>query len=118
VWRGDWRRVGQWAELDSVRLHGVTMSASMENKLFAWEPENMALFRLCNALRDAGHPVYFSTDTGPTTVFLTHRQHESALVSAIADLDHDLEIVRGRVAGPVESVDPPEALRAIGEADA
>ena len=80
VWRGDWRRVGQLAELDSIRLHGVTMSGSLENKLFAWEPENIALFRLCNDLRDAGAPVYFSTDTGPTTVFLTHRDHEGALV--------------------------------------
>jgi diphosphomevalonate decarboxylase len=38
VRHGDWRTVGQWAELDSNRLHGVTMSGSPENKLFAWEP--------------------------------------------------------------------------------
>jgi diphosphomevalonate decarboxylase len=109
VWRGDWRRVGQWAELDSVRLHGVTMSGSRENKLFAWEPENMALFRLCNTLRDADVPVYFSTDTGPTTVFLTHRDHEDALVDALESAGYGWEVIRGRIGGPATLVAPEEA---------
>ncbi|MFW5881987.1 MAG: hypothetical protein ACOCTP_05670, partial [Roseicyclus sp.] len=71
VQAGNWLPLGQLAELDSIRLHGITMSGSRENKIFAWEPENIPLFRLCNRLREQGVPVYFSTDTGPTTVFLT-----------------------------------------------
>ncbi len=108
---GDWRAIGRWAELDSIRLHGVTMSGSMENKIFGWEPENIALFRMCNELRSAGVPVYCSTDTGPTAVFITGREHEDAVVQAIEGLGLGLEAVRGRVAGPAHLVDV-EAARA------
>jgi phosphomevalonate decarboxylase len=113
VQAGDWRTLGQLAELDSVRLHGVTMSASRENKLFAWEPENIALFRLCNELRSEGIPVYFSTDTGPTTVFLTHREHAEAVIARIEQLDMGLEAIRGAIAGPVEWVDPERARQEL-----
>ncbi|NWG21353.1 MAG: GHMP kinase [Chloroflexi bacterium] len=106
---GDWRTLGQWAELDSMRLHGITMSGSRENKLVGWEPENIALFRMCNDLRAAGVPVYCSTDTGPTAVFITHRDYEDAVVAAIAGLDLGLEAIRGRVAGPARLVDVAEA---------
>lgn len=106
---GDWRTIGQWAELDSIRLHGVTMSGRRENKLFAWEPENIALFRMCNDLRAAGVPVYCSTDTGPTAVFLTHKDHEAAVVAAIHCLGLGLEVVQGRIAGPAHLVDLEQA---------
>jgi diphosphomevalonate decarboxylase len=110
---GDWRTVGQFAEMDSMRLHGVTMSGSRENKLIGWEPENIALFRMCNDLRDQGVPVYASTDTGPTVVFITHRDHEDAVVSAITDLGLGLETIRGHIAGPAALIDPDEALAEI-----
>jgi phosphomevalonate decarboxylase len=111
---GDWRAIGQWAELDSMRLHGVTMSGSMENKLVGWEPENIHLFRMCNDLRASGIPVYCSTDTGPTAVFITGREHEDALVAAIHALGLDLEAVRGRVAGPAHLVEAEAALAELG----
>ncbi|NTV64430.1 MAG: GHMP kinase [Oscillochloris sp.] len=112
---GDWRTVGQLAEMDSMRLHGVTMSGSRENKLVGWEPENIALFRMCNDLRERGIPVYASTDTGPTVVFITHRDHEDALVSAIEGLGLGLETVRGKIAGPATLIDPDEALAELAE---
>jgi diphosphomevalonate decarboxylase len=114
VQRGDWRTIGQLAELDSIRLHGVTMSGSRENKLFAWEPENILLFRLCNTLRDQGAPVYFSTDTGPTTVLITHRDFEEQVVAGIEGLGLELEIIRGKVAGPAELLEPEIAARELG----
>jgi diphosphomevalonate decarboxylase len=114
VRRGDWQVVGQLAELDSIRLHGVTMSGSREHKLFAWEPENIPLFRLCNELRDEGAPVYFSTDTGPTTVLFTHRDHEEHVVSRLLSLDMGLEIIRGGTAGPAELVDVDLAREVLG----
>lgn len=107
---GDWRAIGRWAELDSIRLHGVTMSGSDENKIFGWEPENIHLFRMCNELRSSGVPVYCSTDTGPTAVFITGREHEDALVAAIESLGLGLEAVRGRVAGPAHLVGADAAL--------
>lgn len=108
--QGDWRTLGQWAELDSIRLHGVTMSGSMEQKLFAWEPENIPIFRMCNQLRAAGHPVYASTDTGPTVVLLTHKDHEDAVVEAMLSLELGLEVVRGRIGGPAHTVPVAAAL--------
>jgi diphosphomevalonate decarboxylase len=102
---GDWRTIGQLAELDSMRLHGVTMSGSREHKLIGWEPENIAIFRMCNALRTAGIPVYASTDTGPTVVLITHRDFEDAVIAAVADLNLGLESVRGAIAGPAALID-------------
>ncbi|MCD6519415.1 MAG: GHMP kinase [Anaerolineae bacterium] len=109
VQQGDWRTVAQLAELDSIRLHGITMSGSRENKVFAWEPENILLFRLCNELRAEGVPVYFSTDTGPTTVFLTHWENEEHVVQAIDSLGLGVEVIRGRIAGPATLVEVSQA---------
>jgi len=111
---GDWRTVGQLAELDSMRLHGVTMSGSRENKLIGWEPENMHLFRMCNALRDEGVPVYASTDTGPTVVFITHRDHAPAVAARVESLGLGLEAVVGPIGGPAALVDVDEALAELG----
>ncbi|HMP39264.1 MAG TPA: GHMP kinase, partial [Roseiflexaceae bacterium] len=61
VRRGDWQTLGQWAEIDSMRLHGVTMSGGNEQKLIGWEPINISFFRMCNRLRADGIPVYCST---------------------------------------------------------
>lgn len=105
----DWKTVGQLAELDSIRLHGITMSGSRENKIFAWEPENITLFRLCNTLRSEGIPVYFSVDTGPTTVFLTHKNNEEHVVSRIESLGMGFEVIRGQIAGPAEIIDITQA---------
>jgi diphosphomevalonate decarboxylase len=107
---GDWRTIGQLAELDSMRLHGITMSGSREQKLIGWEPENITLFRMCNDMRAQGVPVYASTDTGPTVVFITQRSHAQAVVAAIDALDLGLESVVSGVGGPATLIDPDEAL--------
>ena len=106
---GDWRTLGQLAEIDSIRLHAITMTAGRENKLFAWEPENITLFRMCNDLRDEGIPVYFSTDTGPTTVLITHRRHRDAVARRVRSLDLGLEAIGGGLGGPAEQVSLDEA---------
>ncbi|RRR69989.1 MAG: GHMP kinase [Candidatus Viridilinea halotolerans] len=111
---GDWRTVGQFAELDSMRLHGVTMSGNLEHKLIGWEPENIAIFRMCDRLRSQGIPVYASTDTGPTVVLITHRDHAAAVSQAVADLALGLESVSGRIAGPALLIDPEEAKSLLG----
>lgn len=116
IYAGDWRTVGEWAELDSMRLHGVTMSGSREQKLIGWEPENIMLFRMCNDLRAAGVPVYCSTDTGPTCVFLTHKDTEDSVVARIESLDLGLEVIRGRIAGSAEIVDLAQARAELGSA--
>jgi len=109
VQSGDWRTIAQFAELDSIHLHAITMTASRENKLFAWEPENITLFRMCNALRSEGIPVYFSTDTGPTTVLFTSRQHRQTVAERVLALGLGLEAIEGAFAGPAETVHLSEA---------
>lgn len=110
---GDWQALGRLAELDSIQLHGVTMSAGGEHKLFAWEPENIRLFRLCNALRADGVPVYFSTDTGPTTVFFTHRDYEPQVVERLRAEMPATPIIRGGLGGPARLVDAAAAARQL-----
>jgi diphosphomevalonate decarboxylase len=111
---GDWRTIGQLAELDSMRLHGITMSGSREQKLIGWEPENITLFRMCNDLRAQGIPVYASTDTGPTVVFITHHSHAQAVTAAIDALNLGLEHVTSGVGRSAELIDPEEALGELG----
>lgn len=111
---GDWRTLGQWAELDSIRLHGVTMSGSRENKIFGWEPENITLFRMCNDLRAEGVPVYASTDTGPTVVFLTHKDHVEAVAARITGVVPGCDVIQGRIAGPAELVETAAACAELG----
>jgi diphosphomevalonate decarboxylase len=107
VQSGDWLTVAQFAELDSIQLHAVTMTGGVEQKLFAWEPENIALFRACNDLRAEGAPVYFSTDTGPTMVLLTHQRYESKVMSRMQELGFDA--VAGGIGAGAQLVDVEEA---------
>ncbi len=100
--KGDWKTLGQLAELDTILLHGVTMSGSRENKIVAWEPETIHLMRLANTLRDQGVPVYYSLDTGPTPVFITHKSNEDKVVAGIENLKMGFEVIRGKIAGPAQ----------------
>jgi diphosphomevalonate decarboxylase len=103
VMAGDWLSVAQMAETDSIALHGVTMTGGVEHKLFAWEPENITLFRACDDLRAQGIPVYFSTDTGPTMVLLTHKQHAPTVAAHVRELGFDAVV--GNIASGTRLVD-------------
>ncbi len=103
VQAGDWQTVGRLAELDSIQLHAVTMTGSEDDKIFAWEPENLTVFRACNDLRAKGAPVYASTDTGPTVVLLTHRDTVDRVASHMRALGFDA--IEGNIAGPAHLVD-------------
>jgi diphosphomevalonate decarboxylase len=107
VQKGDWRTLGQMAELDSIQLHAVTMTGGDDYKLFAWEPENITLFRACNDLRAQGMPVYFSTDTGPTMVLLTHKKDVARAAERVRELGFDA--IESGIAGPAELVGVEEA---------
>ncbi len=108
---GDWLTLAQQAELDSIYLHGVTMSGGNEQKIFAWEPENMTLFRLCDALRAEGVPVYFSTDTGPTMVLLLGADAVTAVAARVRAAGFDA--VEGNIAPGAHLVPIDSALREL-----
>ncbi|MEY2845685.1 MAG: hypothetical protein RL076_1231 [Chloroflexota bacterium] len=107
--RGDWQWLGRMSEIDSMRLHGVTMSGGDDYKIIGWEAENIALFRMCNTLRAQGVPVYCSTDTGPTAVFMLQRQHVDVVTHAIRALVPDAPIIHGQIAGAAQLVPIAEA---------
>jgi len=112
VMAGDWLTLAQMAEADSIVLHAVTMTGGVERKLFAWEPENITLFRACNDLRAADVPVYFSTDTGPTTVLLTHKQFSAQVMAHVRGLG--FEAVEGEIAPGAHLVTVEEAQAELG----
>ena len=103
--RDDWQYLGRMAESDSMRLHGITMSGGDAYKIIGWEAENIALFRMCNDLRAQGIPVYCSTDTGPTAVFMHDQRHAAHVRDAIHALFPQVDIIPGRIAGPAELLD-------------
>ena len=107
VMSGDWLTVAQIAEADSIALHGVTMTGGTEHKIFAWEPENITLFRLCDDLRGEGVPVYFSTDTGPTMVLLLHKRDVPRVAFRVRELGFDA--IEGNIAPGAQVVDVEEA---------
>lgn len=107
--RGDWQWLGRMSEIDSMRLHGVTMSGGDAHKIIGWEPENILLFRMCNALRAQGIPVYCSTDTGPTAVFMLQRQHVDQVAQAIYDVVPQAPIIHGKIGGTAQLLPLAEA---------
>lgn len=113
--RDDWQFLGRMAEIDSMRLHGVTMSGGDAYKIIGWEAENIVFFRMCNDLRAAGVPVYCSTDTGPTAVFMHEARHADQVRSAIAALYPDIDIIPGHVAGPATLLDVGAARARIAQ---
>ncbi len=112
VLQGDWLTAAQMAETDSIILHAVTMTGGVEHKLFAWEPENITLFRLCNDLRAEGIPVYCSTDTGPTAVLLCHRDHADAVARRVQEAGFNALI--GQVAPGAQLVSLEQARAELG----
>ncbi|MFN5935722.1 MAG: GHMP kinase, partial [Roseiflexaceae bacterium] len=107
--RGDWQWLGRMSEIDSMRLHGVTMSGGDDYKIIGWEPENIALFRMCNTLRAQGISVYCSTDTGPTAVFMLQRRHVDEVAAAIQAIVPAAPIIQGQIAGAAQLVPVAEA---------
>lgn len=108
---GDWLTLAQMAETDSIKLHAVTMTGGVENKIFAWEPENITIFRACNDLRAEGVPVYFSTDTGPTLVLMTHRQFAPRVIARMRELGFDT--IDGHIAPGAQIVNADETLKEL-----
>lgn len=112
--RGDWQWLGRMSEIDSMRLHGVTMSGGDDYKIIGWEPENIQLFRMCNTLRAQGVPVYCSTDTGPTAVFMLHRAHVDVVTHAIRTLLPDVPIIHGKIGDTARLLPITEARSLLG----
>jgi len=103
---GDFERTFELAEHDSLSLAATTMTGPAG--WVYWQPETLAIFETVRALREAGTPVYFSTDTGATVYVNTTAEHAAVVEDAIAGLG--VETRRWEVGGPAEILDEDEAL--------
>ncbi len=102
VSKKNWKKLGELAELDTILLHGTTMSGG-DRKLIGWEPETIELMRAANDLRESNVPVYYSVDTGPTTVLITQEKYSREVVNHIKSLGFT-DIVTGKIAGPAGTI--------------
>lgn len=101
----DWERIAQLAELDTIYLHGVTMSGQggRKRKTISWEPETIECMRLINSLREKDIPVYYSIDTGPTPVFITDERYTDKVCEGIEGLN--LNFIKSKIGGKSEALD-------------
>lgn len=109
--KSDWETIAQQAELDTIHLHGVTMSgqSGKEKKIIAWEPETIQVMRKVNELRESGIPVYYSIDTGPTPVLITKNKYLDEVYNGILELDLRNDVLKSKIGGPAEILNPEEA---------
>ena len=103
---GSFERLFELAEHDSLSLAATTMTGPAG--WVYWEPETLAVFDAVAALREAGVPAYFSTDTGATVYVNTTAGREDDVEEAVAACG--VETRRWRVGGPAEVLDADEAL--------
>jgi len=99
---GDFRRVFETAEHDSLSLAATTMTGPAG--WVYWQPETLEIFETVRDLReDDGVPVYFSTDTGATVYVNTTAEHADEVEAAVAGCGVDTEV--WEVGGPARVVD-------------
>jgi len=103
---GDFDRIFETAEHDSLSLTATTMTGPAG--WVYWQPETIAVFNAVRELREAGVPVYFSTDTGASVYVNTLADHVDAVESRIAEIGVDTDV--WEVGGPAHVLDESEAL--------
>ena len=103
---GDFDRIFETAEHDSLSLTATTMTGPAG--WVYWQPETIAVFNAVRELREAGVPVYFSTDTGASVYVNTRTDHAAEVESKIAEIGIDTDV--WSVGGPAHVLDASEAL--------
>ena len=104
---GDFERVFETAEHDSLSLAATTMTGPAG--WVYWKPATISIFNAVRELRqNEGVPAYFSTDTGATVYVNTTSDHVDTVEAAVAETGVDTMV--WRVGGPARILDPSEAL--------
>jgi phosphomevalonate decarboxylase len=101
VREGDFERVFETAEHDSLSLAATTMTGPAG--WVYWQPETLEIFEAVRDLREEGVPVYFSTDTGATVYVNTRAEHADEVEATVASTGVDTEV--WEVGGPAHVVD-------------
>ncbi|EMA64158.1 phosphomevalonate decarboxylase MvaD [Halorubrum lipolyticum] len=103
---GEFDRIFETAEHDSLSLTATTMTGPAG--WVYWQPETIAVFNAVRELREAGVPVYFSTDTGASVYVNTLADHAEEVEERIAEIGIDTDV--WEVGGPARVLDESEAL--------
>lgn len=99
---GDIPEIGRIAEMDTMNLHAITMTANPPR--LTWRPETVAVMHRVRALRAEGIPCWYSIDTGATPYVNTTAKHEDAVAKALAEVQGIDELLRLGVGGPAHAV--------------
>lgn len=98
---GDYKRVFELAELDSLELHAVTMTGESRRVIFT--EDTIRIMRKVVELRKQGVVVYYSFQTGPSIFLNTLVEHVDEVVNTFREMGYKLFI--SRVGGGVELID-------------
>ncbi len=100
IQKGDLKKVGELAEMDSLELHGVTMTG--RRGLIIYRPESILVMNEVRKMRERGKEVYFSMQTGPSVFINTYPDLEKEVSEAIQGLG--LKTMTARVGDEVRIV--------------
>jgi len=104
---GDFHRVFETAEHDSLSLAATTMTGP--SGWVYWKPETIAIFDAVRRLREEEDlPVYFSTDTGASVYINTTDEYVERVEEVVADCG--VETMVWEAGGPARVLDESEAL--------
>ena len=81
---GNFEQIGKLAELDTLLLHGITMTGVDE--LFLWRPETVSIILEVKRMRKQGLECYFSIDTGATVYVNSRLEDTEEVAKRIEDL--------------------------------
>jgi phosphomevalonate decarboxylase len=84
----DLEQIGKLAELDTLLLHGITMTGVDE--LFLWRPETVSIILEVKKMRAEGLECYFSIDTGATVYINSRLEDTGEVAKRIAGLGIDV----------------------------
>jgi len=103
--------IGMLAEYDTLCLHAVAMTAPNDHYILAWDSDTLKVMHKIRELRSNGIEVYYSIDTGPSLVLITHKSNKTKIYDAIKPIIPHHNLVDSKLGGPCKilSRESPEA---------
>ncbi|HHT75276.1 MAG TPA: diphosphomevalonate decarboxylase [Euryarchaeota archaeon] len=99
--KGDVDEIGRLAEMDTLVLHGITMTGADETIL--WRPDTLRVILEVKSLRKDGVQCHFSIDTGATVYINCRRADVTSIRERMSALG--IETLECSVGGPASITD-------------
>lgn len=93
-------QIGEIAEHDTLLMHSVILTSNLFQKTIAWKPITLEIMLFLRNLRDEGINNYFSIDTGPSVVVITHKKNKKILMKRIKNKFPEVPLIAGTLGGP------------------